>query len=50
MLKVLLADDEPIILQGLIALIDWEKEGCEIAGTVPSGRLALEFLARTRWI
>lgn len=48
MLKVLLADDEPIILQGLIALIDWEKEGCEIAGTVPSGRLALEFLRQNK--
>ena len=25
MLKVLLVDDEPFIVQGLSALIDWEK-------------------------
>lgn len=30
MLKVLLVDDEPFIVQGLSALIDWEKEGFEI--------------------
>lgn len=33
MLKVLLVDDEPFIVQGLSALIDWEKEGFEIVGT-----------------
>lgn len=26
MLKVLLVDDEPFIVQGLSALIDWEKK------------------------
>lgn len=26
MLKVLLVDDEPFIVQGLSALIDWEKD------------------------
>ena len=30
--KVLLVDDEPFIVQGLSALIDWEKEGFEIVG------------------
>ncbi len=33
MLKVLLVDDEPFIVQGLSLLLDWEKEGCEIAAT-----------------
>lgn len=32
MLKVLLVDDEPYILQGLSVLIDWGKEGFEIVG------------------
>ena len=32
MLKVLLVDDEPFILQGLTVLVDWQKEGFEIAG------------------
>lgn len=31
MLKVLLVDDEPFILQGIKVIIDWEKEGFEIA-------------------
>ncbi len=42
MLKVLLVDDEPFILQGLQVLIDWEKEGYEIA-TAVNGREALEY-------
>ena len=33
MLKVLLVDDEPFIIQGLKVLIDWEQEGYMIAGT-----------------
>lgn len=46
MLKVLLVDDEPFILQGLCAMIDWEAEGFFIAGTAENGRQALEFLQR----
>lgn len=46
MLKVLLVDDEPFILQGLTVLIDWQKEGYEIAGTASNGEEALEFLTR----
>ena len=44
MLKVLLVDDEPFILQGLEILINWKKEGFEIAGTAHDGREALMFL------
>lgn len=44
MLKVLLVDDEPFILQGLSVLIDWEKEGFEIAGMVSNGEEAVAFL------
>ena len=44
MLKVLLVDDEQIILQGLVALIDWEKEGFTIAGTASNGEEALQFV------
>lgn len=40
-MKVLLVDDEPYILQGLPVLIDWEKEGFEIAGKAGSAREAL---------
>lgn len=44
MLRVLLVDDEPFIVQGLTVLIDWKKEGYEIAGTAADGAEALAFL------
>ena len=44
MLKVLLVDDEPFILQGLQVLIDWEQEGYEIPRTASNGQEALEML------
>ncbi|MEH7121600.1 response regulator, partial [Neobacillus vireti] len=37
MLKVLLADDEPVILRGLKKLIPWEKYGLEIIGESTNG-------------
>lgn len=44
MLRVLLVDDEPFILQGLKILVDWNEEGFEIAGTASDGQEALDFL------
>ena len=44
MLKVMLVDDEPYILQGLQVLIDWESGGFEIAATCSNGKEALKFL------
>ena len=44
MLKVLLVDDEPFILQGLSALINWENEGYEIVYTCSNGKEALDYL------
>ena len=46
MLKVLLVDDEPFILEGLKLVVDWEREGFEIAGTASNGVEALEFLEK----
>ena len=43
-LKVLLVDDEPIILEGLSVLIDWEEEGCRIVKTASNGKEAYEYL------
>lgn len=40
--KVLLVDDEPIILTGIKYLIDWEAQECEIVGTARNGQQALE--------
>ncbi|MDE6363352.1 MAG: response regulator [Lachnospiraceae bacterium] len=44
MLKILLVDDEPFIVQGLSMLLDWEKEGCEIVATMQNGMEALAYL------
>ena len=44
MLRVLLVDDEPFIVQGLSVLVDWQAEGYEIAATAADGREALEYL------
>lgn len=44
MLKVMLVDDEPFILQGLQILVDWEREGYEIVAAMHNGREALEYL------
>lgn len=44
MLQVMLVDDEPFIAQGLSVLIDWAKEGYEIAHIAANGEEALEYL------
>lgn len=44
MLRVLLVDDEPFIVQGLAVLIDWEKEGYEIVSRAANGIEALWYL------
>ena len=44
MLKVLLVDDEPFIMQGLKVMLDWEREGFEIVRTASDGEEALRFL------
>ena len=44
MLKVMLVDDEPYILQGLQVLIDWESGGFEIAKLCSNGKEALKYL------
>lgn len=37
MLKVVIIDDEPIIVEGLSRMIDWEKYGCQIVGKANDG-------------
>ena len=44
MLKVMLVDDEPFILQGLQILVDWEAEGFEIVAAMTNGREAFDYL------
>lgn len=40
--RVLLVDDEPIILSGIKFLIDWDGQDCDIVGTARNGQQALE--------
>ncbi len=44
MLKVMLVDDEPFIMQGLSVLIDWEDLGYRIVKTASNGGEAYEYL------
>ena len=46
-LKVLLADDEPYILEGLSKLIDWEANGYEIVKKASNGQEAYDYLKKT---
>lgn len=48
MYRVLLADDEPIILSGLQSMLDWEQLGCAVCGAARDGRQALELVEACR--
>ncbi|WP_081314984.1 response regulator [Brochothrix thermosphacta] len=44
MYKLLLVDDEYMILNGLKKIINWENMGIEISGTAKNGQEALDFI------
>lgn len=44
MYKVVIIDDEPIIVKGLSKLLPWESYGCEVAGTAGDGQEGLELI------
>lgn len=44
MYKVLIADDEPMILNGLKYIIPWEEHGMEIVGEARNGQEALDII------
>ena len=44
MYKVVIIDDEPLIVEGLTRSIKWEKYHCEVVGTGCSGQEGLELL------
>lgn len=48
MLKVVIIDDEPIIVEGLSRMIDWEKYGCTIVGTANDGLEGTEIIREKR--
>lgn len=48
MYRVLLADDEPIILSGLQSMLDWERLDCTVCGAARDGQQALELVEAHR--
>lgn len=48
MYRVLLADDEPIILSGLKSMLDWERLDCSLCGAARDGQQALELVEALR--
>lgn len=42
--KVLIADDNKLIRDGLCAMVNWEEYGYQLAGTAKNGKEALDFL------
>lgn len=44
--RVLLVDDDPIVLIHLREMINWKKIGCELVGEASNGKEALELIER----
>lgn len=44
MYRLLIVDDEPLVLAGLKSMIDWDTLGIELAGTAANGQQALEII------
>ncbi len=45
MYKVIIVDDEPVIVRGLSRTVDWEKWNCEVVGTAESGQEGMRLIA-----
>lgn len=48
MYRVMIIDDEPIIVRGLSGVIDWKKFDCEVVATAGSGQEGLERIKQYR--
>lgn len=48
MLRILLVDDEPLVLIGLQGMLEWERLGYTVCGTARNGKLALELIEREK--
>lgn len=48
MLKILLVDDEPLVLIGLQGMLEWETLGYTICATARNGKQALEIIEREK--
>lgn len=48
MYRVILIDDEPLILAGIASLICWEEHDCSIVGKATNGHAAIDLIMETR--
>lgn len=48
LLKLVIVDDEPIILRGLLETYDWEEMGFVIVGSVENGEKAIDVIKKTK--
>ena len=48
MIKLLIADDEPLVLAGMKSMLPWNRLGLEICGTAQNGQQALELIRQYR--
>ena len=48
MYRVILVDDEHMILEGLSRVVPWEKLGCEVSGTAANGREGLALIRQVK--
>lgn len=48
MIKLLIADDEPLVLVGMQSILDWNALGIELCATAHNGRQALQLIERHR--
>lgn len=45
MYRVIIVDDEPVIVRGLSRTVDWKKWNCEVVGTAESGQEGMRLIA-----
>lgn len=48
LLKLVIVDDEPILLQGLLDTYDWNSMGFEVVGTAQSGEQAIKVIKKVK--
>ena len=48
MYKVVIIDDEPIIVEGLSKVIKWDSYGCVLAGSASDGKSGLELIRKEK--
>lgn len=48
LLKLVIVDDEPILLQGLLNTYDWNSMGFQVAGQAQSGEQAIQVIKEVK--